>query len=706
MKFKTKKDATTSVLSLLLVLVLVLTSMSSIFLVMIPHMEDEKEKHRSVAVANGYDALDDVLDDLIPAGFGAQREEEVTVEKGSVNINPAGDRFVFSYSFDPNFDFNVSGLGMNEGKPDSFTINVKSGEVDKAIFYWLNDTCFLAGTRVLMKNRSYKNIEDVTVGDWVKSYDEEKGVLTNAKVTRVFHHPPESMGFYYLVINNYLKVTPNHRFYSTGKWVYANDLKIGDRLLCSKLNSSCFVSSIKKVFKQVPTFNLEIELYHSFFVSIEEGIDILVHNADTNSPPNIPSSPDPADTETDVDVDTFLSWTGGDPDGDTVYYDVYLCKEGDVASDPIVSDNTNTWCDPGGLSPSTTYNWYVVADDRINSPVTGPTWSFTTETAKNKPPVLTLFSLNSQYPMYYNETTYIFEAEASDGDDTYIDDIVFNFSWGDGTFDLYGPFDTSSDGNTIVTCSASHSWSQAGVYEVKVRVNDTYSPSAYSEWSEPLSILIVYKYIIPDDVVDSETCKRYVTEGKNPWHITTKKPLDKAVQIDLFSSNYPPSDAPENKGWIPRGRIWIFDLGSIVHTLATRYGEQKTIFENRGIIFSYSNDGGYIQECSNIFESEDTLVFRITQIRPATIPSGSGMGVYKLKLRINNNLVRETHPQGIYNFYLQISGENKELWYNYLKTWYKFKKHPTQDYLVYDLGNNKNLVFSSAVVTVNLESIR
>jgi len=142
----------------------------------------------------------------------------------------------------------------------------------------ISNTCFLAGTEVLMADGSYKNIERVKVGDLVRSYEEKTKEFVSCKVAKVFHHTPEEMTDYYLVINDALKVTPNHLLYANGKWIPAGTLNIGDCLFNKAQKTDYRVSSIKRVYERAPTFDLEIEPCHTYFVSIDDGVDILVHN--------------------------------------------------------------------------------------------------------------------------------------------------------------------------------------------------------------------------------------------------------------------------------------------------------------------------------------------------------------------------------------------------------------------------------------------
>jgi hypothetical protein len=102
-----------------------------------------------------------------------------------------------------------------------------------------------------------------------------------------------------------------------------------------------------------------------------------------NDAPNTPSNPSPSDDETDVYINTDVSWTGGDPDGDEVTYDVYF---GTSSSPPLVSENQSgtSYNPPGVLDFDTTYYWKIVAWDNFDYSSTGAIWSFTTE--ENLPP--------------------------------------------------------------------------------------------------------------------------------------------------------------------------------------------------------------------------------------------------------------------------------------------------------------------------------
>ncbi|RLF27130.1 MAG: hypothetical protein DRN05_06070, partial [Thermoplasmata archaeon] len=98
-----------------------------------------------------------------------------------------------------------------------------------------------------------------------------------------------------------------------------------------------------------------------------------------NHPPYTPSNPSPGNGATNVDINTDLTWTGGDPDpNDTITYDIYF---GTTNPPPQVSNNqTTTTYNPGTMNYQTTYYWRIIAWDNHNTSTTGPTWHFTTKT--------------------------------------------------------------------------------------------------------------------------------------------------------------------------------------------------------------------------------------------------------------------------------------------------------------------------------------
>lgn len=127
--------------------------------------------------------------------------------------------------------------------------------------------CFLPGTKIQTSN-GYKPIENITENDLVLSYNESSKKLVYSKVTKTFQHDVDE----YLIINDKIKVTPNHPLYINGKWTEAGSLKIGDYLMDENKNQ-VKVLSIKNVKEPVKVYNLEINNTNNYFAE-----NILAHN--------------------------------------------------------------------------------------------------------------------------------------------------------------------------------------------------------------------------------------------------------------------------------------------------------------------------------------------------------------------------------------------------------------------------------------------
>jgi hypothetical protein len=170
---------------------------------------------------------------------------------------------------------------------------------------------------------------------------------------------------------------------------------------------------------------------------------------ETNNPPYAPSNPSPEDGSTNVDITVNLGWTGGDPDGDTVTYDVYF----GTTSPPtkVVSNQSATTYNPGTLGYTTTYYWKIIAWDNHGVSTEGSIWQFTTEAEPNNPPY------TPDNPSPANEATSV--------------DVDTDLSWTGGdpdtgdivTYDVY--FGTTSPPPKLVSNHTSSSYQPATLQE-------------------------------------------------------------------------------------------------------------------------------------------------------------------------------------------------------------------------------------------------
>jgi len=95
-----------------------------------------------------------------------------------------------------------------------------------------------------------------------------------------------------------------------------------------------------------------------------------------NNPPDMPNDQTPGDEATDVSIYDNLVWYSGDPDGDTITYDVYF---GTTSPPPkIISNQSANTYDPSPMDFDTTYYWQIIVWDEHGALTEGPIWSFTT----------------------------------------------------------------------------------------------------------------------------------------------------------------------------------------------------------------------------------------------------------------------------------------------------------------------------------------
>lgn len=129
--------------------------------------------------------------------------------------------------------------------------------------------CFVAGTKILMADGSEKNIEDIRIGDKIKTFDNPIDLsLAEGTVQNIFEHIVGET----LVINGNLQLTPEHVVYANGRFQEAGRLKIGDWMYNSQ-KEKVFVTSIEIKEEIIPVYNFTVDPQHTYFAN-----DYYVHN--------------------------------------------------------------------------------------------------------------------------------------------------------------------------------------------------------------------------------------------------------------------------------------------------------------------------------------------------------------------------------------------------------------------------------------------
>ena len=123
-------------------------------------------------------------------------------------------------------------------------------------FYEENLACLAKGTKITMADNSYKNIEDIRKGDFVKSFDIEAWEINSSEVIEVIERTDPIVN-----INNRLKAAPDHPIYlADGSIRQASELKAGDLLFNDITVDSVDYSPVK-----VDTYDLILKDAVNFF---------------------------------------------------------------------------------------------------------------------------------------------------------------------------------------------------------------------------------------------------------------------------------------------------------------------------------------------------------------------------------------------------------------------------------------------------------
>ena len=146
--------------------------------------------------------------------------------------------------------------------------------------------CFPAGTKVHTPN-GMQNIEDLYEDDLVLTYNETTKQQEYKPILTKHERFTQQMLSLELPTGEFVRVTPEHRFFCNDEWIEAGSLKAGD-LLHLKGGDYTTVISVEVLPHYEKVYNFDIEDNENYYVT-EDGI--LVHNGYNNAANNLDNDP-------------------------------------------------------------------------------------------------------------------------------------------------------------------------------------------------------------------------------------------------------------------------------------------------------------------------------------------------------------------------------------------------------------------------------
>ena len=179
--------------------------------------------------------------------------------------------------------------------------------------------------------------------------------------------------------------------------------------------------------------------------------------------PNTPTNPSPADSSTGVSQDPTLSVDVKDKDGDALDVSFYDASDDSLIGSTSIAATTSTstastsW---NNLSASTTYSWYVVADDG-SATTSSDTWSFETNKTPDSPSNLKQYKSDCVTELnggdWTNETEICLKGEITDSDSGDQVKLQVDYATSSDSFDNI--VDVASTEWCSATCTATTSLS-------------------------------------------------------------------------------------------------------------------------------------------------------------------------------------------------------------------------------------------------------
>ncbi len=211
-----------------------------------------------------------------------QSDTDSMVYKKALRINPATDFFINNQGNTITIDENNLYV-LDEDTHKVVEIDVEDVDtyliagVDNFLnttFIITHNWCFVAGTKITLEDGSHKNIEDITIGENILSYNEGTQLNEVSVVGDLQQHEEKNIVKLEFESDITITTTAEHPFFILEKgWIKAKDLSLGDVAL-NVNGSKTIVKEIHHLEEYQTVYNLlSVAPHHNFYAN-----NILVHN--------------------------------------------------------------------------------------------------------------------------------------------------------------------------------------------------------------------------------------------------------------------------------------------------------------------------------------------------------------------------------------------------------------------------------------------
>ena len=217
----------------------------------------------------------DKAKDILKLGDKALTATKTVAKEGAEKLSKQMTKLVKSGKIDNVIATMDAGKDFVVKFKNGSTALIKKGDLSEFVCQAFNKGCFMAGTLVTTKE-GLKPIEEVKIGEYVLSRNEESGETSYKKVTDTLIRSTYNICTIELE-NGKIKSTTGHLFMVKDKWwKAAAELKVGDILetadeQCQRVKSI----TVEEKAYPVTTYNLSVEDNHTFFVG---KLGVLTHN--------------------------------------------------------------------------------------------------------------------------------------------------------------------------------------------------------------------------------------------------------------------------------------------------------------------------------------------------------------------------------------------------------------------------------------------